>query len=192
MGFNVSEEEVFTALRSTAEFLRRRRAKAFFLLTDEALEEVRDLVGEPPDHVVVGDAHHRFTYENLNAAFRHLVAGAGLIAVAPNRYFLDKDGHLSLDAGPFVKALEFAAGKRARIVGKPSKDFFLEVVRSMGLDPEECGVVGDDIEADVLGGMRVGMMGILVRTGKFREEDLKKGKPDLVVGSIADLPEVLS
>ena len=192
MGFEVYEDEVFTALAATADFLRRRKAKAYFLLTDEAMKEVEDLIGEPPDYVVVGDAHTNFTYESLNRAFRYLMEGAGLITAAKNRYFKDKDGKLSLDAGPFVKALEFASGKRAKVIGKPSREFFLSAVRSMGLLPEECAVVGDDIEADVLGGMKAGLYGILVKTGKFREEDLKKGEPDLVIESVVYLPDALS
>lgn len=192
MGFEVHEGEVFTALGATAEYLRRRKARAYFLLTDEAMEEVRDLVGEPPDYVVVGDAHRNFTYDNLNRAFRYLMDGARLITAAKNRYFKEGDGKLSLDAGPFVKALEFASGRRAKVIGKPSREFFLSAVRSMDLSPEECAVVGDDIESDVLGGMRAGLYGVLVRTGKFREEDLRKGRPDLVIESVAVLPEVLS
>ncbi len=192
MGFDVHEEEVFTALEATADFLKKRKAKAYFLLTDEAMDGVRDLVGEPPDYVVVGDAHHNFTYENLNRAFRYLMEGARLITSGKNRYFKDRDGGLSLDAGPFVRALEFASGKRARVIGKPSREFFLSAVRSMALSPNECAIVGDDIESDVLGGMKAGLYGILVKTGKFREEDLKKGKPDLVIESIAVLPDVLS
>ena len=192
MGFDVREEEVFTALGATAEYIRKKKAKAYFLLTDEAMEEVEDLSGEPPDYVVVGDAYKNFTYDRLNKAFRYLMEGAKLITAAKNRYFKDGDGKLSLDAGPFVKALEFASGKRAKVLGKPSKEFFLSAVRSMNLSPEECAVVGDDIEADVLGGMRAGLYGILVKTGKFRKEDLKKGKPDLVIESVVVLPDVLS
>jgi len=192
MGFEVKKEEVFTALGATVSFLRRKGAKAFFLLTDEAMEEVKDIIGEPPNYVVVGDAHYNFTYDNLNRAFRYLIDGAKLITAAKNRYFKDADGKLSLDAGPFVRALEFASGKRAKVIGKPSKEFFLSAVRSMGLTPQECAVVGDDIEADVLGGMKTGLFGILVKTGKFREEDLRKGKPDMVIESIAELPEILS
>lgn len=192
MGFEVRDEEIFTALGATASFLRSKGAKAFFLLTDEAMEEVKDLTGDPPDYVVVGDAHYNFTYDNLNRAFRYLMEGARLITAAKNRYFKDRDGKLSLDAGPFVRALEFASGKRAKLIGKPSREFFLSAVRSMGLTPRECAIVGDDIEADVLGGMKVGLLGILVKTGKFREEDLKKGRPDLLIESIAELPDILS
>ncbi len=51
-------------------------------------------------------------------------------------------------------------------------------------------MVGDDIVNDVLGAQDAGLTGVLVRTGKFREEDLERtdGSPDLVVGSIADVP----
>jgi len=75
---------------------------------------------------------------------------------------------------------------------KTNKEFFLEAVESMNLKPEEVAVVGDDIEADVKGGMDAGLFGILVKTGKFKEDDLKKGiKPNLVIDSIKDLTKYL-
>ena len=54
-------------------------------------------------------------------------------------------------------------------------------------------MVGDDVENDVLAAQAVGITGVLVRTGKFREDQLARasGTPDLVVGSIVDLPELL-
>ena len=51
-------------------------------------------------------------------------AGAPLLALAHNRVFRDTDGFLSLDAGAFVAALEYASGKQAILLGKPSKAFF--------------------------------------------------------------------
>jgi phosphoglycolate phosphatase-like HAD superfamily hydrolase len=35
------------------------------------------------------------------------------------------------------------------------------------------------------------MTGVLVRTGKFREADLVKGSPDVVLDSLADVPDWL-
>jgi ribonucleotide monophosphatase NagD (HAD superfamily) len=51
-------------------------------------------------------------------------------------------------------------------------------------------MVGDDIVNDVLGAQAVGLVGILVRTGKFLPTDLERAsdKPDHVIDSIADLP----
>ena len=192
MGFEIEEEEIFSALTATKEFLKERNAGAFLLLTENAKKEFEDLKDLPVKYVVVGDARENITYDNMNIAFRYLIEGAELVACAKNRYFKDKDGKLSLDAGPFVVALEYASGKKAILVGKPNKEFFLKAVKSMNLSPEEVAVVGDDIEADVKGGMDAGLFGILVKTGKFKEEDLKKGiKPDLIIDSIKDLPKAL-
>jgi phosphoglycolate phosphatase-like HAD superfamily hydrolase len=44
---------------------------------------------------------------------------------------------------------------------------------------------------DVLGAQASGLTGVLVRTGKFMESDLSKGRPDHVVGSFAELPSIL-
>ena len=54
-------------------------------------------------------------------------------------------------------------------------------------------MVGDDIEGDVVGAQRHGMRTVLVRTGKFRPDDLEETgvMPDGIVSSIAQLPDWL-
>jgi ribonucleotide monophosphatase NagD (HAD superfamily) len=55
-------------------------------------------------------------------------------------------------------------------------------------------MVGDDVVNDVLGAQAAGLRGVLVRTGKFREQDLAaaSGAPDVELGSIAELPDLLA
>ncbi|MEJ5339428.1 MAG: TIGR01458 family HAD-type hydrolase [Aquificaceae bacterium] len=191
LGFKVEEEELYTALRVSRIFLSKNSASAFILATDEVMEEFRGLEVYPLKYVLVADAYKSFTYENLNTAFRLLLEGKELLVSAPNRYFMDTDGKLSLDAGPFCKALEYASGKSARVLGKPSEDFFRIVLEKLDVSSEEALMVGDDIEYDVLGAQRLGMKGCLVKTGKFRPEDLTKGKPDFLIDSVRDLPRLL-
>ncbi len=192
MGFELKEDEIFSALEATKQFIKEKGGGAYLLLTDTAKEEFRDIPDKPVNYVVIGDARENFGYKNMNEAFRYIIEGADIIAAAKNKYFMDRDGRLSLDCGPFIVGLEYATGKKAIVIGKPSKDFFLLSVRKMGLKPEEVAVVGDDIEADVKGGMDAGLKGILVRTGKFREEDLKKGiKPDLILDSINQITDYI-
>ena len=97
--------------------------------------------------------------------------------------FIQEDGSLTLDLGPFTVALEFATGKTATVCGKPSADFFGAAFRDMALTPESVVMVGDDINSDVGGAQAAGMMGVLVRTGKFRPENEAHPtvKPDLIV-----------
>ena len=78
---------------------------------------------ERAEAVIVGDLGEAFGYGILNRAFRHLMAGAELIALQKNRFWMTPDG-LSLDVGPFVAALEYASGTEAYIVGKPARGFF--------------------------------------------------------------------
>ena len=54
-------------------------------------------------------------------------------------------------------------------------------------------MVGDDLEGDIAGAQRHGMRTVLVRTGKFRPDDLEHTSvvPDGIVSSIAQLPDWL-
>ncbi len=63
----------------------------------------------------------------------------------------------------------------------------------MNLDLSAVAMVGDDLLADVAGAQAAGCQGFLVRTGKFRAEELDASDvvPDLVIDSLASLPAVL-
>ncbi len=193
MGFEIDAAEVITALDVTKMLLEREQSGAMFLLTDDATAFFDDLPKEPCRYVVVGDAQHNFSYENLNKAFRVLLQGGELLAAAKNRYFKDSDNELSMDAGGFVAALEYASSKEARILGKPSEDFYRLACAAMGAAPQQTAMVGDDIESDILGAQRVGIKAVLVKTGKFSPNDLQRGiDPDLTLNSIAELtPDLL-
>jgi HAD superfamily hydrolase (TIGR01458 family) len=192
MGFSVKSEELFTALDATKNYVISQNGRVSTLLTDEAASWFKGLESDTPDFVVVGDAHLNFNYERLNVAFRHLQEGAVLIAAAKNRYFQDEDSRLSMDAGGFIAGLEFAADVEAKIIGKPSKDFFHLAVASMGLDPEEVMMVGDDIISDIKGAQDAGLKTGLVKTGKFQSSDLDKGIiPDLCVDDVTELSSLL-
>jgi HAD superfamily hydrolase (TIGR01458 family) len=104
------------------------------------------------------------------------------------RYWRAPDG-LRLDVAPFVKALEHAAGVQAVVTGKPASAFFESALCAIGCDAQETAMIGDDIAGDVDGAQRAGLRGILVRTGKFRREDLDANvTPDAVLNSLATLP----
>jgi FMN phosphatase YigB (HAD superfamily) len=61
-------------------------------------------------------------------------------------------------------------------------------LEDLGLPANEVAMVGDDVEADVVGAKRAGLVGIQVRTGKWQVD---AGEADLVIDSVADLPEVV-
>ena len=98
-----------------------------------------------------------------------------------------------MDIGGFIDGLEYASGCKAMIIGKPSADFFRIALDDMGLKAEQAAVIGDDIDVDIGGGQSVGLTGILVKTGKYRQHYAESSSivPDLLIDSIGNLPEEL-
>lgn len=148
--------------------------------------------GEPATHVLICDPSYGATYDDLDAAFRAVRAGAELIATQVARIARRDDGE-HLDTGGFVRLLEYATGARARVLGKPSPDFFRLALDTAGVTPARAVMVGDDLGADVAGAQAVGMRGVLVRTGKGSEPHPDAGatQPDAVIDNLAMLPDLL-
>jgi HAD superfamily hydrolase (TIGR01458 family) len=191
MGFDPAAGELFTAPLAARHYLRRHGLHPHCLVHPAIAPSFADLLGDPPDCVVLGDAREGFTYEALNRVFRLVRQGSPLIAIGMNRCFKEA-GEWMLDAGAFVRAIEWAAGIEAIVMGKPSAAFFSELVASTGLQPHDCLMVGDDVEADVAGAMAAGLAGCLVKTGKFQPADLDRLPPGgVLVESIADLGDRL-
>lgn len=189
-GFDVSIDELYTATYVAARYLHEQNARSYFplLLPDAQLEFTGiDVDEETPEYVVVGDLGAGFTFTRLNRAFRALLNGAKLVALHKKRHWRTPEG-LYLDAGPFVMALEYATETNAIVVGKPSEAYFKMVLDDLALPYDHLAMIGDDIEIDVRGARRVGIQGWLVKTGRFRKEDLGRGIwPDRVLESIADV-----
>lgn len=177
--------------------IRQIAGKKTFLLTQgDVREDFEDagilLVEDGADVVVIGDAGDGFSYAAMNRAFRMVLDGAAIVALEKDRYWMG-DGGLMLSAGPFVAALEYATGKTATVVGKPSAAFFSLALADMGVPPDEALMVGDDIRTDIGGAQAIGMKTALVMTGKFRKDTLDTSpyRPDHLIPSVADLMAVL-
>ena len=192
-GFDVTPEEIVTAVTATAAYLRETHPKAFvYVLTDgdpgEDLEGVALVDGpETADVIVLGGASEDFTYGALNAIFRRLMDGAALVGMHRNLYWKTARGW-ELDSGAFLAGLEAAAGVAATICGKPSFAYFEAARAELDIPAPRIAMVGDDVVNDIEGAHVAGLVSVLVRTGKFREGDLAKGSPDAVLGSLAELP----
>lgn len=189
LGLQIAMEQVITPAAATVDWLRRNGLSAHLLIHPALHEDFAEAPKVGPVAVVVGDAREGFSYESLNAAFRPLLDGAPLVALAMNRRFLGDDGQLWMDVGAFVRALEYAAEAEAIVMGKPAPDFLKAAARTMTLACGEVGMVGDDAEADVLGALDAGCAAAaLVRSGKYRPGDeARPGMERAVVAGCFDV-----
>ncbi|XP_067941650.1 haloacid dehalogenase-like hydrolase domain-containing protein 2 isoform X2 [Watersipora subatra] len=157
-------------------------------LEEDAMQDFKDIDTSNPNAVVIGLAPSMFHYDKLTEAFNCLQSGAQLIGLNKSRYFQRETG-LSLGPGAFVSALEYSTDKSAKIIGKPSKTFFEKSIESLeDVALEDCVMIGDDVRDDVGGAQCIGMRGILVQTGKYRDGDEMKVSPPpyMVLPSLVD------
>jgi HAD superfamily hydrolase (TIGR01458 family) len=196
-GFDVAPDMIVTAVTATADHLHRAHpSAAVFLLSDgdaRADLEGVELVADPADAdvIVLGGASNDFTYVTVNRVFRRLMrGGASLVAMHRNMFWRTAEG-FELDAGAYVTGLEAASGVQAVVCGKPAPAYFGAALSVLGIDADAAAMVGDDVVNDIDGARAAGLTGILVRTGKFRPEDLGRGSPDHVVDALADVPALL-
>jgi HAD superfamily hydrolase (TIGR01458 family) len=198
MGIELADDELQTCAQAAARALKGKRVLA---LTMHAILDDLDgieLVGEGADAVLVGGADETdestrvFSYMNLARAWNELESGADLYCLHRNRWWQTERGPLP-DAGLYVAGLEYASGLDATVLGKPATSYFELALDALDADPQLAWMVGDDLEIDVAGAQRVGLRTVLVRTGKFRPDQLEHSEivPDAIVNSIADLPDWL-
>jgi len=200
MSVDITEQTVLTPpVAATRWLLKHVPGPAALFVADATLEEFDSLEIAPVGQtsvasVVVGDYAERWNFGELNRAFRLLMNEPRpvLVALGMTRYWLAEDG-LRLDTAPFVMALAHASGADPVVLGKPARPFFETALAMLAASPAETLMVGDDIQSDIAGAQAAGVRGVLVRTGKFRPDDLDRDiRPDFVLDSIAELPECWS
>ena len=205
-GMSVSPDEVITA-----DYVRDRYpgARCFLVNSGQIAEDMPgiDIVyssqysgpgaPEAPDVVLLGGAGPEYSHLTLSWVYDWMAQGVPVVAMHRSMSWTTTDG-LRIDTGMYLHGMEECSGRKATAVGKPAPEGFLSAAGRLGVDTDEMYMVGDDLNNDVLAGQVVGMTGVLVRTGKFRQDTLDRWaadefamQPSHVIDSVADLPELL-
>jgi len=187
-------EVIVTSAQATAAYLEQRAPQGtplFFIggkgLRDALLEQGFDLTDGDARYVVVGwDPDLR--WETLAKATLMIRGGAGFIGTNPDKTFPREDG-LVPGNGAQLAALEAASGVEPVIIGKPSPWLYREAMRRMGAEAETTAVIGDRLDTDIAGGLRVGLFTILLLSGITSEEELSSSpeRPHQVYAHLEEL-----
>ena len=215
VGFSTPPDRLQSALSASAALVRVEYGDrpVYVIASDDARAEFEGLKvvdGAGADAapgevaaVVLGDSPDQLTKANLDRAFRLVRGGAELIGMHRNPWWITPEGP-TLDAGAFLVALEWATGRKARIVGKPSPAFFRVAIERLAAEAAARGeprlrrhdlvMVGDDVGSDIGGARRAGMRTVFVRSGKHGDAELTaaaKGPrgyvPDAVAPSLVEV-----
>lgn len=159
-----------TAVDATLHYIRENYKRAAVYCRENIKSLFSDFqTDENPEAVVLGDIADGWTYETMNDIFRKVLNGADIIAMHKNRYWEPDGKTLTMDAGAFITAIEYATSKEAILIGKPSPIYFNTALKKLGFNSgSEFLMVGDDLESDIEAAQNIGGKGILVYTGKTR------------------------
>jgi HAD superfamily hydrolase (TIGR01450 family) len=194
IGVDVSIADVLTSGTAVGEAISREAPGArVFVAGSDALRrelEAFDLRsvsgrGDAADAVVVG-GHSGFDYAELRDAAVKVRGGADLWATNRDPVYPTPQGPAP-GTGALVAAIETAAGRRARVAGKPEPPMFEAARRRLGV--ERPAIVGDSLDADIAGGARAGFGTVLVLSGRAQRADLDGSpvRPDLVLSDLRAL-----
>ena len=194
-GLPIAPDRILNPIVAAEVLLKREGLQSFYFAGSD---HVRAAFSIDPNNdtnpaiVVLGDLQDVCTYEELNKIYRLISAGARLLTTSYSPYFLTDAGS-SLDTGAFTRMFEELTGTKAEVLGKPSQLFFAMALARMDTTPETTVMVGDDVTTDIEGAAALGMRTVLVRTGKFSEDQLKSAslQPDLTIDKLVDLAELI-
>jgi arabinose operon protein AraL len=194
-----SDEVINSSLVLVRYLSREMPAATVFAVGEPPLLEELTTAGfrlsENPDEieVVIASFDRTFDYRKLNIAFQALRQGARFLATNADATCPVAGGEIP-DAGAVIGALEGCSKREVElVVGKPSPLIVEVALEQLGRPANECLMVGDRVETDILMGHQAGMATVLVLTGVTQRAALANApaQPDYVLESIAEIPRLL-
>ncbi len=161
---------LITAADASLEYLRKHYSRAAVYAVDKVKILFKEFLDyENPEVVLIGDLDKEWNYEIMNEIFRFVNDGKDFIAMQKNKYWTTPEDGLLLDAGAFIKGIEFAAEKEAILIGKPSPEYFKLALNKIGCSKKnKFLMIGDDVLNDIKGAKVLGAETILIYTGKTK------------------------
>lgn len=205
-GFPVTDEQMLTPSSSTAAWLTRRGIGRVRMLATPAgsaplVNAGIELIGptEAADNVaaVFTGWFREFDFAALEAACDSLWNGAQLITASNVPFFATATGRAIGSSFAINAMLTAMTGKRARVLGKPSRVALDVAARAMGLPPSAAKrlvVVGDDPALEMRMANSAGALAIGLTTGMMKSTDslAERDRPAVLLHSLQPLLAALA
>lgn len=190
------ELPIMTAADATLKYIEKNYERISVYCVENVKKEfVKYIDDENPQAVVIGDLVENWSVDILNEIFLKVRNGADLIAMHLNRYWSPEKDRYILDAGSFIKSIEYASSKTAFLIGKPSSIYYQTALEMLGCSKESPFLMlGDDIELDISPVQKMGGKAILILTGKTKRP-LPSDMcflPDYVANDLSDVTNYLN
>lgn len=104
----------------------------------------------------------------------------------------DKDVQELIESFGIRSYFDFVLTSAACFYRKPHPRTFELSLAHWNATPEEAVMIGDSLDADIVGAKQTGMTAIwLTRRAQFKDEDMRRIKPDFSLRKLSELPPTL-
>ncbi len=197
LGIPTLPAEVMTSVTVLIHYFQQHapRARVFVIGEPPLLDELQraglGLTDEPSQiEYVIAAFDRTFDYRKLKVAFQAIkFHHAHFVATNADKSCPVAGGEIP-DCAGIIAALEATTGKKVEFVaGKPSPLMIQTGLAQIKVRADECLVVGDRLETDIVMGHAAGARTALVLTGVTRREQLAHAPitPDYVFENIGEL-----
>lgn len=201
LGIDVPLERILNSAAVSADYIATTHPNASVYVLGEPslvaeLEDAGVTVTSNPAEIdiVLASMDRSFDYENLVDVLEGDAHGEPILyATNPDRTCPVEDGEIP-DCGAVIGAIEGMLGRTFdRVLGKPSNVIIDVALDRVGVDPEECLMIGDRLETDIRMGEGTGLRTALVCSGVTDRSELNDADatPDYVLDSLAEIGEIL-
>jgi 4-nitrophenyl phosphatase len=197
-GIEVSAEEIISSSSAVAHYLKdeAKFTQTAYVVGEAGITRELDALGiswiggtDHKENMTMQELEHIELDPRIGAVFVGLDTNINYRKVAyaklhlrnrPDTLFLATNadstfpsaGHMLPGSGTMVAMVEACSGRKALVIGKPSKTLVDLIVHQYGLDRERTCMVGDRLNTDIQFGLNGGISTLLVLTGVTSEEEL--------------------
>jgi HAD superfamily hydrolase (TIGR01458 family) len=195
IGLNVLQGHILNPMTVLDYFIKENGIKSYYFVGPEYLKNLikESVVFERiPDIIIFCDFENiDFNYSILNKIFQYIRGGSRIITTSYSDYYISKNEY-KMDTGIFVKMYETLTNEKAEIMGKPSPMIYKMALNILKVKSTNVITIGDDVLTDIEGGKKLGMETILVKTGKYKEGDEEKYKPNKIIQNLAEIIKIIN
>jgi len=177
-GFNrPHEQQIVSSGEATAIWLSRQKPDFNYFCVGargvhQALQQFGQYNEKKADFVVIGEGEGEgLDYEKLTIGINLILKNnAKLISTNPDHTvdaFINNQHTILPGGGALVAPFVAATGQHPITIGKPNPLLYEIALDNLGIQAENCLMIGDRPDTDILGAKKLGMQTALVRTGRF-------------------------
>lgn len=197
-GLKINKNQLVTSSIATANYLEKiypPKTHVYVIGENGLKRAIREkgflITKNDPKAVIVG-MDRSFSYEKLKNATLAIRKGSLFIGTNPDKTYPAEDG-LHPGTGSILAAVEASTDISPYIIGKPYPTIYETAIQLLAINPENILVIGDRLETDIEGALKLGIKTALVLSGVTSSEMVDKNNKriDIIANSLEEVISML-